>query len=81
MTSRAKLLDPSRLHVSIRSSQYGGMHRHFDHRARRFRKDHEHWDWHYIVFLDGRNIYRSSNFCEWGRATRSLARWWKSNTV
>lgn len=60
----------------ITAYQYDGAHRNFDPIRREFRRDHQHWDWRYVITVNEFAIYHRQGFCSWSAACKSLAIAW-----
>ena len=61
------------IRARLSSYQYNGPHRH--HRgALGFDSTYEHWDWRYVIKVNGLTVFYRQGFCHWDKALASLER-------
>lgn len=67
---------PVHLRARLTSYRYRGQHRHWNPTTGRIEPGHQHWDWRYVITVNGVTLLYRQGFCTRERAQRSLEASW-----
>jgi hypothetical protein len=69
MSTDGKVID-----AHLYSYRYDGPHRHWNPLKHAIDPGHEHYDWRYVIKVNGLTVVYRQGFCRWERAHASLTR-------
>ena len=62
------------IRARVSAYRYKGPHSWWDPRLRQLVKGHQHWDWRYVIKVNGLTVAYRQGFCSWQACMDSLGR-------